>query len=89
MGQRKFYSGVVGNGEVGFWKGWHRIAVEKRETGRTATAEQAHQKAVADLNAEREQFNKDRDASKKAQDDLKKTIEQLPNVIEARRWKAG
>lgn len=53
-----------------------KTAIDQRETGRTATAEQGMKKAVDDLTAERDQFNKERDDFKKALDDLKNTIAQ-------------
>jgi hypothetical protein len=53
-----------------------KAAIDTRETGRTATAEQGMKKAVDDLNAERDAFNKERDDFKKSLDDLRNTIAQ-------------
>jgi hypothetical protein len=48
--------------------------IDTRETGRTATAEQGMKKAVDDLAAERDTFNKEREDFKNGLEELNKTI---------------
>jgi len=65
-----------------------KTAIDQRETGRTATAEQGMKKAVDDLNTEREQFNKEREDFKKSLDDLKTTIAQRDKQLKDLKEKA-
>lgn len=51
-------------------------AIDQRETGRTATAEQGMKKAETDLAAERDQFNKEREDFKKSLDEIKNALAQ-------------
>lgn len=74
IGVRNEQLGVAANRETQL--NVDKDAIDKRETGRTATAEQGMKKAADDLAAEREAFNTERADFKKNLAELEATIEQ-------------